>query len=149
MPSENTAIKMRLTKIGSCEIENNLSSISVEHLDKTNLKINYNVFVEINLPLSQVSVKVALSYLDGSSYLFNGKLTCTFEIEKLSTFIELDEEKDEFNIKSDFLPSLIALSFSTTRGYFARELIGTALEAYPFPMISSKSLLERVNYQVI
>ncbi|MDY3759344.1 MAG: hypothetical protein SOZ72_08205 [Treponema sp.] len=140
---------MRLTKIGSCEIENNLSSISVEHLDKTNLKINYNVFVEINLPLSQVSVKVALSYLDGSSYLFNGKLTCTFEIEKLSTFIELDEEKDEFNIKSDFLPSLIALSFSTTRGYFARELIGTALEAYPFPMISSKSLLERVNYQVI
>ena len=140
MPSENTTIKMRLTKIGSCEIENNLSSISVEHLDKTNLKINYNVFVEINLPLSQVSVKVALSYLDGSSYLFNGKLT---------TFIELDEEKDEFNIKSDFLPSLIALSFSTTRGYFARELIGTALEAYPFPMISSKSLLERVNYQVI
>ena len=140
---------MRLTKIGSCEIENNLSSISVEHLDKTNLKINYNVFVEINRPLSQVSVKVALSYLDGSSYLFNGKLTCTFEIEKLSTFIELDEEKDEFNIKSDFLPSLIALSFSTTRGYFARELIGTALEAYPFPMISSKSLLERVNYQVI
>ena len=149
MPSENTTIKMRLTKIGSCEIENNLSSISVEHLDKTNLKINYNVFVEINLPLSQVSVKVALSYLDGSSYLFNGKLTCTFEIEKLSTFIELDEEKDEFNIKSDFLPSLIARSFSTTRGYFARELIGTALEAYPFPMISSKSLLERVNYQVI
>ena len=149
MPSENTTIIMRLTKIGSCEIENNLSSISVEHLDKTNLKINYNVFVEINLPLSQVSVKVALSYLDGSSYLFNGKLTCTFEIEKLSTFIELDEEKDEFNIKSDFLPSLIALSFSTTRGYFARELIGTALEAYPFPMISSKSLLERVNYQVI
>ena len=140
---------MRLTKIGSCEIENNLSPISVEHLDKTNLKINYNVFVEINRPLSQVSVKVALSYLDGSSYLFNGKLTCTFEIEKLSTFIELDEEKDEFNIKSDFLPSLIALSFSTTRGYFARELIGTALEAYPFPMISSKSLLERVNYQVI
>ena len=149
MPSENTTIIMRLTKIGSCEIENNLSSISVEHLDKTNLKINYNVFVEINRPLSQVSVKVALSYLDGSSYLFNGKLTCTFEIEKLSTFIELDEEKDEFNIKSDFLPSLIALSFSTTRGYFARELIGTALEAYPFPMISSKSLLERVNYQVI
>lgn len=48
MPSENTTIKMRLTKIGSCEIENNLSSISVEHLDKTNLKINYNVFVEIN-----------------------------------------------------------------------------------------------------
>ena len=149
MPSENTTIKMRLTKIGSCEIENNLSSISVEHLDKTNLKINYNVFVEINLPLSQVSVKVALSYLDGSSYLFNGKLTCTFEIEKLSTFIEFDEKKDEFNIKSDFLPSLIALSFSTTRGYFARELIGTALEAYPFPMISSKSLLARDNYQVI
>lgn len=149
MPSENTSIKMRLTQIGSCETENNLPSISVERIEKTILKINYSVFVEINRPMSQVSVRVTLRYLYGTTNLFKGRLTCTFDIENLSAFIELDEDKEEFNIKSDFLPTLIALSFSTTRGYFARELVGTALEAYPFPMVSSKSLMERVKYQVI
>ena len=69
MPSENTSIKMRLTQIGSCETENNLPSISVERIEKTNLKINYSVFVEINRPMSQVSVRVTLRYLYGTTYL--------------------------------------------------------------------------------
>ena len=97
MPSENTSIKMRLTQIGSCETENNLPSISVERIEKTNLKINYSVFVEINRPMSQVSVRVTLRYLYGTTNLFKGRLTCTFDIENLSAFIELDEDKERFS----------------------------------------------------
>ena len=46
MPSENTSIKMWLTQIGSCETENNLPSISVERIEKTN-----NIFINVAFDL--------------------------------------------------------------------------------------------------
>ena len=149
MPSDNIKTQMRLTQIGNCEIDNHLSSFKADQIEIGKLKIDYSAQVEINRPLSQVAVRITLCYYMGTADLFVGKLTCFFEVEGLSSFIEVDENKEELNIKSDFLPSLIGISFSTSRGYFVRELVGTPLEAYPFPIVSNKSLLSRVKYQVI
>ena len=72
-----------------------------------------------------------------------------FDVVDLASYITAKEGEDEFRIESDFLPMLISIAFSTTRGYFARELVGSALAPYPFPMIPMDTLQKHTTYQLI
>lgn len=148
MPPENK-IKMRLSKIGDARIYNNLSSYSKDTIQSSTLRINYNLKVQINRALSTVMINTAIEYYDGENALFFGNLDCYFTVEDLSSFVEIGKEDSNFQITSDFLPMLEGIAFSTTRGYFARELVGSILEDYPFPMISVDNLLKRTTYQII
>ena len=145
-PAES--LRIRLSAVGNAVIDNPAPALMEGGFSASNLKVSYKVAVEVNRPMSQVNVNVMLAYLAGQKTLFSGSLVTTFDVVDLSKYISEKEGEDEFRIESDFLPMMISIAFSTTRGYFVRELMGTALAPYPFPMISMDSIQKRTSYQL-
>lgn len=149
MQQPTDSIKIRLNTVGNAVID----KAAPEHMDNsfspTELSITYSVSVDVNRPESRVDVIVKMSYLLGSSTVFDGHLTTSFDVVDLASYITAKEGEDEFHIENDFLPMLINIAFGTTRGYFVRELQGTVLAPYPFPMISMESIQKRTAYRLI
>ncbi len=141
--------RIRLSSVGNPIIINQAPIQMDGEIASSDLKIQYRVSAEINRPQSIVNVIVLLTYITDSKTLFSGSLTTTFNVVDLPSYITVKEGEDKFRIESDFLPTLISIAFSTTRGYYVRELQGTILAPYPFPMISIDSLLRRVTYKLI
>ena len=149
MPQSTDNLKIRLSKVGESIIDIP-APVQVEGgIVASDLKIQYNVLVRINRPESRVDVVVSMAYLSGQNKLFSGRLTTGFDVVDLTSYITAEEGEDIFRIESDFLPMLTNIAFSTTRGYFARELVGSALAPYPFPMISMDILQKHTTYQLI
>ena len=149
MPQSTDNLKIRLSQVGEPVIDIP-APVQVEGgIVASDLKIQYNVLVRINRPESRVDVVVSMVYLAGQNKLFSGSLTTGFDVVDLASYITAKDGEDEFRIESDFLPMLISIAFSTTRGYFARELVGSALAPYPFPMISMDILQKHTTYQLI
>lgn len=149
MPTPADNLRIRLSQVGNPIITVPAPDRVEEGLSSSDLKIQYNVQVKVNRPESRVEIVVSMAYLSGSKFLFSGSLTTIFDVVDLASYITAKEGEDEFRIESDFLPMLISIAFSTTRGYFVRELLGTALAPYPFPMISTDSIKKRTSYQLI
>ena len=142
-------LKIRLSRVGDPVIDIP-APVQVEGgIVASDLKIQYNVLVRINRPESRVDVVVSMAYLSSQNKLFSGSLTTGFDVVDLASYITAEEGEDKFHIESDFLPMLINIAFSTTRGYFARELVGSALAPFPFPMISMDILQKHTTYQLI
>lgn len=148
MPQPSNNLKIRLSSVGKPIIDKPVSSHVEAGLNPDNLKIQFRVLVEVNRPESRVQISVALEYLMNQDQLFSGSLTSCFDVVDLASYITTQEE-DKFRLESDFLPMLISIAFSTTRGYFARELSGTVLEPYPFPIVSMDSIQKRTSYHLI
>ena len=150
MPQSTDNLKIRLSKVGEPVIDMHAPVQVVEGgIVASDLKIQYNVLVRINRPESRVDIIVSMVYLAGQNKLFSGSLTTGFDVVDLASYITAKEGEDEFRIESDFLPMLISIAFSTTRGFFARELVGSALAPYPFPMIPMDTLQKHTTYQLI
>ena len=149
MPQSTDNLKIRLSKVGEPVIDKPAPVQVVGGIVASDLKIQYNVLVRINRPESRVDIIVSMVYLAGQNKLFSGSLTTGFDVVDLASYITAKEGEDEFRIESDFLPMLINIAISTTRGYFARELVGSALAPYPFPMISMDTLQKHTTYQLI
>lgn len=149
MPQSTDNLRIRLSKVGDPVIDIPAPAQVEGGIVASDLKIQYNVLVRINRPESRVDVVVSMVYLSGQNKLFSGSLTTGFDVVDLTSYITAKEGEDEFRIESDFLPMLINIAFSTTRGYFARELVGSALAPYPFPMISMDILQKHTTYQLI
>ena len=149
MPQSTDNLKIRLSKVGDPVIDKPAPVQVVGGIVASDLKIQYNVLVRINRPESRVDIIVSMVYLAGQNKLFSGSLTTGFDVVDLASYITAKEGEDEFRIESDFLPMLINIAFSTTRGYFARELVGSALAPYPFPMISMDILQKHTVYRLI
>lgn len=148
MPQSNDNVRIRLAFVGSPEI--NATPAQIEgNIDPINLKISFKVAVEVNRPESMVNVIVSMVYLLGQDTVFSGSLKTGFEVIDLSSYISIPEGEDAFRIESDFFPMLINIAFSTTRGYFAKELTGTILEPFPFPMIPMETINKKTSFQLI
>ena len=146
-PADN--LKIRLSRIGDPVIDVPAPGLKESSFLPSELKISYSAKVKINRPESRVDVIVSLVYLAGKNVLFSGSLTTGFDVVDLSSYITFQEGEDRFHIESDFLPMLVNIAFSTTRGYFTRELVGSVLEPYPFPMISMENILKRTTCQLV
>ena len=149
MPQSTDNLKIRLSQVGEPVIDISAPVQIDGGLSAAELKIQYNVIARVNRPESRVDITVSMVYLTDQKKLFSGNLTTGFDVVDLASFITAKDGEDEFRIESDFLPMLISIAFSTTRGYFVRELLGTALEPYPFPMISMESIQKHTTYQLI
>lgn len=149
MPQSTDNLKIRLSQVGEPVIDIPAPVQAEGGIVASELKIQYNVLVRINRPESRVDIVVSMVYLAGQNKLFSGSLTTGFEVVDLASYITARDGEDEFRIESDFFPMLISIAFSTTRGYFARELVGSALAPYPFPMISMDTLQKHTTYQLI
>lgn len=149
MPQSTDNLKIRLSQVGEPAIDIHVPKQIDGSVSTADLKIQYNVLVRINRPESRVDIIVSMVYLSGQNKLFSGSLTTGFDVVDLASYITAKEGEDEFRIESDFLPMLISIAFSTTRGYFVREFSGSVLEPYPFPMIPMESIQKRTSYQLI
>ena len=149
MPQSTDNLKIRLSKVGEPVIDIPAPVQIDGGLSAAELKIQYNVIARVNRPESRVDITVSMVYLSDQKKLFSGNLTTGFDVVDLASYITAKDGEDEFRIESDFLPMLISIAFSTTRGYFVRELLGTALEPYPFPMFSMESIQKHTTYQLI
>ena len=149
MPQLNDNLKIRLSFVGAPSIEAPSLTQIEGGVDSSALKIQYNVSVVINRPESKVNVIVSMAYMLDQEKLFSGSLTTGYEVVNLASYISATEGDDKFRIESDFLPMLINSAFSTTRGYFTRELANTVLAPYPFPMISMDNIQKRTSFQLI
>ena len=146
MPSPDQ-LKMRLVSIGKPEIV--VPAPKEMPIDPDTLKIQYSVNVIVNRPESLVQVLVSMAYMAGRTTVFNGRLLSSFEVVNLASYVLVNEEDESFQVESDFLPTLINVAFGTTRGYFAAETKGTALEPYPFPIFALEDIQKRTSYQLI
>jgi len=146
-PADN--LKIRLTSVGNPVIHTPVPQNYKADISSADLKILYKVSVVVNRPLSLVDVEVTMSYQMGQKTIFSGSLTTTFDVLDLASYITAKDGEDTFRIESDFFPMLLGIAFSTTRGYFVRELQGTALGQYPFPMISIDSIKKRTSYRLV
>lgn len=146
-PAEN--LKIRLVSVGSPVVSTPLPAQIEGGINPADLKISYKVNVEINRPESKVNVEVSMVYLLGQETIFSGSVTSVFDVVDLASYINISEGEDKFRIESDFLPMLINTAFSTTRGCLARELAGTALAPYPFPLILMENIQKRTSFQLI
>lgn len=149
MPQSTDNLKIRLSQVGEPVIDIPAPVQAEGGIVASELKIQYNVLVRIDRPESRVDIIVSMVYLAGQNKLFSGSLTTGFEVVDLASYITARDGEDEFRIESDFFPMLISIAFSTTRGYFARELVDSALAPYPFPMISMDTLQKHTTYQLI
>lgn len=149
MPQSTDNLKIRLSKVGEPVIDIPAPVQIDGGLSAAELRIQYNVIARVNRPESRVDITVSMVYLSDQKKLFSGNLTTGFDVVDLASYITAKDGEDEFRIESDFLPMLISIAFSTTRGYFVRELLGTALGPYPFPMISMESIQKHTTYQLI
>ena len=145
-PAEN--LRIRLASVGNVVIDTCAPAQIEDGISASDLKVSYKAGVEVDRPHSKVNVDVTLIYLSGRKTLFSGSLTTVFDVVDLASFITEEEGEDGFRIESDFLPMLIGIAFSTTRGYFARDLQDTALAPYPFPIIPMDSIQKRTTYQL-
>lgn len=149
MPQPVENYKIRLSFVGNPVIETPAPVQVEEGVSSSDLKIRYSVHVVINRPESQVDVVVTMTYFLGARTLFSGKLTTSYQVVDLASFITAKEGEDTFRIECDFLPMLVSIAFGNARGFFARELVGSVLEPYPFPMISMDSLQKKTSYELI
>lgn len=149
MPQSIDNLKIRLSQVGKPVIDIPVLVQAEEGIAASDLKIQYNVQVKINRPESRVDVLVSMAYLLGPSKIFSGSLTTSFDVVDLASYITAKDDEDEFRIESDFLPMLVGIAFSTTRGYFVRELSDSVLAPYPFPMISMDILQKHTTYRLI
>ena len=149
MPQPIDNLRIRLFSVGNAVIDTAAPTLGDYALSPADLKIQYGVSVVVNRPESRVDVKVSMSYLSDQTALFSGGLTTSFDVVELSSFISTKEGEDGFRIENDFLPMLINIAFGTTRGYFARELQGSVLAPYPFPMVSMEGIQKRTTYRLI
>lgn len=149
MPQSTDNLKIRLSLVGEPVIDIPAPVQAEGGIVASEIKIQYNVLVRIDRPESRVDIIVSMVYLVGQNKLFSGSLTTGFDVVDLASYITARDGEDEFRIESDFLPMLISIAFSTTRGYFARELVDSALAPYPFPMISMDTLQKHTTYQLI
>lgn len=149
MPQSTCNLKIRLSKVGEPVIDIPAPVQIDGGLSAAELRIRYNLIARVNRPESRVDITVSMVYLSGQKKLFSGNLTTGFDVVDLASYITAKDGEDEFRIESDFLPMLISIAFSTTRGYFVRELLGTALGPYPFPMISMENIQKHTTYQLI
>lgn len=149
MPQPIDNLKIRLSSVGNAVIDTAVPTHVEEAISPADLRIQYGVFVEVNRPDSRVDVRVAMSYLLGHNKLFSGSLTTSFEVVDLTKYITTKDGEDGFHIEKDFLPMLINIAFGTTRGYFSRELQGSILAPYPFPMIGMDVIQKRTTYRLI
>jgi len=143
---QSESINIRLKMVGKPEI---IQQPIINTKATKELKVNYNVQVIVNRPKSEIEVIVSLSYLIGKDSSFSGKLSCIFDVLNLESFITSKNNSDAFIISSNFLPMLINIAFSTTRGYFVSEFKNTALAKYPFPLVETEKLLSKTSYQLI
>lgn len=149
MPQSPYNLKIRLSKVGEPVIDIPAPVQIDGGLSAAELRIQYNLIARVNRPESRVDITVSMVYLSDQKKLFSGNLTTGFDVVDLASYITAKDGEDEFRIESDFLPMLISIAFSTTRGYFVRELLGTALGPYPFPMISMENIQKHTTYQLI
>lgn len=149
MPQSPYNLKIRLSKVGEPVIDIPAPVQIDGGLSAAELRIQYNLIARVNRPESRVDITVSMVYLSDQKKLFSGNLTTCFDVVDLASYITAKDGEDEFRIESDFLPMLISIAFSTTRGYFVRELLGTALGPYPFPMISMENIQKHTTYQLI
>lgn len=148
MPQSTDNLRIRLSQVGEPVIDQPAPVQVDRDIAASDLKIQYSVLIRILRPESRVDVVVSMIYLYGQRRLFSGSLTTSFDIIDLDSYITAKEGGLEFRIESDFLPMLSSIAFSTTRGYFARELSGSVLAPYPFPMISMDALQKHTTYQL-
>lgn len=149
MPQSPYNLKIRLSKVGEPVIDIPAPVQIDGGISAAELRIQYNLIARVNRPESRVDITVSMVYLSDQKKLFSGNLTTGFDVVDLASYITAKDGEDEFRIESDFLPMLISIAFSTTRGYFVRELLGTALGPYPFPMISMENIQKHTTYQLI
>lgn len=149
MATPADSLRIRLSRVGKPNITTPAPEQVEGGLSSSDLKIQYNVQVNISRPESCIDIVVSMVYLAESKPLFSGSLSSRFDVVDLTSYITAKEGEDEFRMESDFLPMLIGIAFSTTRGYFVRELLGTVLESYPFPMISMDSIQKHTTYQLV
>ena len=149
MPSPVDSVRIRLSFVGDPVIEIPAPSKIQEDISSSELKIQYKTVAVLNRPESRVDIIVTMVYFIEQTMVFSGSLTTGFEVVDLASFITAKEGEDGFQIGSDFLPLLLNIAFSTTRGYMARELSGSALAAYPFPMVSMEGIQKRTTYRLI
>lgn len=141
-------LKIRLSFVGNPTIMTQAPSQLAESIDAGELRIRYRISVEINRPESKVIINTFMEYLLRQNSLFSGNLTSVFDVVDLASYIT-EQEGDQFRIENDFLPMLVNIAFSTTRGYFVRELQDSVLAPYPFPMISMDNIKKRITYQLL
>ena len=149
MPSPVDSVKIRLSSVGDPVIEIPAPTKIEGEIPSTDLKIQYKAMAVLNRPESRVDIIVTMVYYIEQTMVFTGSLTTSFEVVDLASFITAKEGEDGFQIESDFLPMLLNIAFSTTRGYMARELSGTALATYPFPMVSLEGIQKRTVYRLV
>lgn len=142
-------LKIRLVMVGEPIIDFRPPVHIEGGLSADRLQIQYAVAVRINRPDSVVDVEVTMSYYQGRDKLFSGTLTNRFEVIDLAEYIIAIDGSNEFQVENDFIPMLVSVSFSTTRGYFVRELQDTELSMYPFPIIPLDMIQKRTSYQLI
>ena len=147
MPADN--VKIRLSHVDNPVIGHPAPTMVDGGVSSSDLNIQYSVLVRINRPESSVDVVVSISYIIGQKTVFSGSLTTGFNVVDLASFITAKDGEDEFRVESDFLPMLISIAFSTTRGYFARELADSVLAPFPFPIISLDNIKKRTIYQLV
>lgn len=141
-------LKIRLSFVGNPVI-GVPAPTKVEHeLSSSDLRVQYDVQVGVDRTSSMVEINVLMVYLNKKDVLFSGTLTSRFEVFNLASYITVIDNEDAFRLENDFFPMLISIAFGNTRGYFARELVGTVLEPYPFPMISMESIRKKTSYEL-
>ena len=149
MPQSTDNLRIRLSQVGEPVIDVPAPARGEGSVTASELKIQYNVRVNVIRPESRVAVVVSMTYLSEQKKLFSGSLTTSFDVVDLSSYITAKDGEEEFRIESDFLPMLVSIAFSTTRGYFVRELSASVLAPYPFPMISMESIMKHTTYQLV
>lgn len=149
MPDSNENIKMRLASIGNLTITTPLQTEIDTNQLNTDLRIQFGVQVQLVRPESKVIVSVTMSYILNQLTIFSGTITIEYIVLDLASYIKVKDQENSFVLENDFMPMLVGAGFSTARGYFARQLVNTYLEKYPFPIFALSEILKRTTYQLV
>lgn len=118
--------------------EKDLSSLTGD-----TLQFMWKVATEVNVSSGTVMVLIGVRYKYLNEELVTLEHAYTYEIPDLKDIVDIDAETNTVTFKIDILPTLVAASYSTSRGITYERVKDTELANYPVPMISMDVLMSK------
>ena len=136
-------VHFKLVSIIDGKYERHIAEKDLSSLTGDTLQFMWKVATEVNVSSGTVMVLIGVRYKYLNEELVTLEHAYTYEIPDLKDIVDIDAETNTVTFKIDILPTLVAASYSTSRGIAYERVKDTELASYPVPMISMDVLMSK------
>lgn len=124
------------------------SSSIPDTIDANALEVRYLIETEIIRSEEKIKVTTGVKYSLREMPLCELVIGAVFGMAPFSEIVVIDGAKKTISFSKEIVPTLLNITFGALRGVLFEKTKGTALEAYPLPLISMPDLVDMNRFRV-